>query len=196
LHGIRTGIAQQLRLIEELLDVSRVIQGNLPLTRHTFALTSVVRSTVESMHAAALGRGIDLTFSDLSFRYTTEETIIESDPCRVQQALHLLLSHAMERSPQHETVEVSMLRERNHAAVCVAHRCSHAASGDARADEDMSANMSIHQKDSRQQMNLLLARCLAERMGGNMTTTLSSKGDKMSHTLRLPLPVCAEMQTQ
>jgi signal transduction histidine kinase len=185
LHGIRTGIAQQLRLIEELVDVSRVIQGKLPLTRHTFALAPVAQSAVESLRASALSRRINL-----ACRYPAEDTFIESDPCRIQQALHLLLSHALEGSPQYGTVNFSVLRRPRHAAIRITHCCSEAASHANQSD----GNRPVCQKDSRQLMNLLLARCLTERLGGNMTTQLSRKGDKMSHILLLPLSGCTAVQ--
>jgi signal transduction histidine kinase len=186
LHGIRTGITQQLRLIEELMDVSRVIQGKLPLTCHTFVLAPAAQSAVESLRATALSRRIKL-----ACRYPDEEILIESDPCRVQQALYLLLSHALERSPQDGSVSFRVLRRRRHAAICITHCCDDAATD---ANNQSDGNRPICQKDSRQQMNLLLARCLAERLGGNMTTRPSRTGDNMSHTLLLPLSGSTERQ--
>src|SRR5438445_13284887 len=49
LAGIRSGVEQQARLIEDLLDASRIMSGKLPLRRQPVALRPTVQAAVERL---------------------------------------------------------------------------------------------------------------------------------------------------
>jgi CheY-like chemotaxis protein len=89
-NGIRTGISQQVRLIEDLLDVTRMLSGKLRLVVQPFAMLPVIQSAVESVQEAADAKGISIS-SD--YRIMDEQT--EGDPSRIQQAFCNLLSNAV-----------------------------------------------------------------------------------------------------
>jgi len=60
LAGIKTGVEQQVRLIEDLLDATRVMSGKLRLTREPFVLRAALESALNSVHALAAERHITL----------------------------------------------------------------------------------------------------------------------------------------
>lgn len=178
MQGIRNGVAQQLRILEELLDISRVIEGKLPLTRHTFSLQLIVQSAVNSIRPKAKARQLILRFDS-----RMETGKMESDPCRVQQCISLLLSYAIHASPPREEIRLSLENEKGHARLSV--RQAYASDG---MQEKADAGAAIaSQRPSRQDMDLLLARCLAELLEGELVSETDSTGRQSVHTLTLPL---------
>lgn len=90
LAGIKTGVEQQVRLIEDLLDATRVMSGKLRLTREPFVLRAALESALNSVHALAAERRITL--------HTTIELNdheIDGDADRVEQIVWNLLTNAI-----------------------------------------------------------------------------------------------------
>jgi len=90
LAGIRTGVAQQVRLIEDLLDATRVMSGKLRLTRQPFALRMALERALGSVRAQATERHITLHETVL---LGTQE--INGDADRIQQIVWNLLANAI-----------------------------------------------------------------------------------------------------
>lgn len=90
LAGIKTGVEQQVRLIEDLLDATRVMSGKLRLTRAPFALRTALEGALNSVHTLASERGITLhTTIDVN------EHEIDGDADRVEQIVWNLLTNAI-----------------------------------------------------------------------------------------------------
>ncbi|HEX7633918.1 MAG TPA: ATP-binding protein [Noviherbaspirillum sp.] len=90
LAGIKTGVGQQVRLIEDLLDVTRMMSGKLRLVKQPLALLPLLQAAVESVQPMAAAQSIDLI---CTYRITSEQ--IEGDSDRVQQIFWNLLSNAI-----------------------------------------------------------------------------------------------------
>ena len=90
LQGIKTGVAQQVRLIEDLLDVTRMMSGKLRLVKQPLALLPVLQAAMESVRGMAAAKRIRLA---CTYRITSEQ--IEGDSDRVQQIFWNLLSNAV-----------------------------------------------------------------------------------------------------
>jgi PAS domain S-box-containing protein len=95
LQGIKTGVGQQVRLIEDLLDVTRMMSGRLRLVKQPLALLPLLQAAVESVRGMAAAKHIDIT---CNYRITSEQ--IEGDSDRVQQIFWNLLSNAVKFTPQ------------------------------------------------------------------------------------------------
>ncbi|MCY6489817.1 ATP-binding protein [Leptolyngbya sp. GGD] len=99
----------QSRLIEDLLDISRIIQGKLLLNPTIVDLTQIISAAVETVRLAAAAKNIQLT---LTFNPTAP---VSADPVRLQQAICNLLTNAVKFTPDGGTVTVT-LRSSDHRA--------------------------------------------------------------------------------
>ncbi len=96
----------QATLIEDLLDVSRIVTGKLALIQEPIAIGRAVVSAVESARPTASARGVALTV-----RVTEDCGEVLGDPARLQQVLWNLLSNALKFTPHGGHVEVRAARE-------------------------------------------------------------------------------------
>jgi PAS domain S-box-containing protein len=95
----------QNRLIEDLLDVSRIISGKLRLEVMTIKPINIVESALETVRPAAEAKGIKIQISgerDISH--------ISGDPNRLQQVIWNLLSNAIKFTPQDGEVKLEIER--------------------------------------------------------------------------------------
>ena len=104
----------QAQLINDLLDVSRIITGKLRLDVRTVEVASLVRIAVDSLRPAADEKSIRL---DTALDST--ETPVLGDPERLQQVLWNLLSNAIKFTPEGGLVRVRLEREGRHACISV-----------------------------------------------------------------------------
>jgi PAS domain S-box-containing protein len=109
----RNGRAQA-QLIEELLDMSRIINGKLRLDVQPVDLQAVVSEAIESVRPAAEGKGIRLT-KVLDPRGGP----ITGDPNRIHQILWNLLSNAIKFTPRGGRVQVFLHRVNSHVEITV-----------------------------------------------------------------------------
>lgn len=93
LNGVRTGVEQQVRLIEEVVDTTRQATRHLRIERapaRVGALLQAVLDNIEQSVAAPRGAGIDSDLSGLA-----EQATLDIDAERVWQAVWVMLDHAM-----------------------------------------------------------------------------------------------------
>ncbi|MDX2242890.1 MAG: PAS domain S-box protein [Leptolyngbyaceae cyanobacterium bins.302] len=95
----------QTQLIEDLLDVSRILRGKLVLNAAPVNLATTIESAIETVRLAAEAKAIDLQF-DLSASPTA--SIVSGDEGRLQQIIWNLLSNAVKFTPEGGRVEVRL----------------------------------------------------------------------------------------
>ncbi|HEX4997182.1 MAG TPA: ATP-binding protein [Terriglobia bacterium] len=108
LRGIDTidrNARSQQRLIEEILDVSRIISGKFTYNPGPIEMLPIVEAAVESIRPIAEHLGIRFE-TDLAAR----DAAVFGDPDRLLQMMSNLLSNAVKFTPEHGTVRVSLLR--------------------------------------------------------------------------------------
>ncbi|MDV2991579.1 MAG: Sensor histidine kinase RcsC [Chroococcidiopsis sp. SAG 2025] len=120
LETIERNAQAQSQLLEDLLDVSRMIRGNLRLTLAPVNLLNVVDSTVTSLKLAAQAKNIDLQFgiqnSEFRSRSVASASIpnspfmVSGDLHRLQQIVTNLLTNAIKFTPNGGRVEISLKR--------------------------------------------------------------------------------------
>lgn len=101
--ALERAIAAQVRLIEDLVDSSRVITGKLRLDVTTVELVDVVRSALETIRPAAEARSIELVV-DLDHPITD----VRGDAGRLEQLFWNLLSNAVKFTRPGGRISVSM----------------------------------------------------------------------------------------
>ena len=95
LEAIERNATAQAQLIEDILDVSRIISGKLRLIPQAVDFISVVRAAVESIKPAVEARRIRI-----ETRLNAPAVSVRGDPSRLQQVIWNLLSNAVKFSPE------------------------------------------------------------------------------------------------
>jgi signal transduction histidine kinase/CheY-like chemotaxis protein len=95
----------QVRLIEEILDISRIMTGKLRLDLKTLDLASIVRASVNVVSPSAQAKGIIL-----EVMVAAEACPFYGDPVRLQQVCWNLLSNAVKFTPKGGRVGVRLTR--------------------------------------------------------------------------------------
>ncbi len=114
LETIERNAKSQAQLIEDLLDVSRVITGKLRLNIGPVDLASVINAAIDSVQLAAESKGIHLEVRlDPSARHT------QGDASRLQQVVWNLLSNAIKFTPAGGHVEVRLERAEGNVQIRV-----------------------------------------------------------------------------
>ena len=114
LEVIERNAKLQTQLIEDLLDVSRIISGSLRLQIRPIALGPVVEAAVANAHPGAQAKRIRL---DLVLHPSAVTTA--GDPVRIQQIVSNLLVNAVKFTPPGGTVEVRLERSGPEAQIVV-----------------------------------------------------------------------------
>ena len=104
----------QARLIDDMLDVSRIISGKLRLDAQPVDLTAVINSAVDTLRPAADAKEIRI-YVVLDFG----AGMVLGDPVRLQQIVWNLLSNAIKFTPKQGSVQVSLQRVNSHVEVTV-----------------------------------------------------------------------------
>src|SRR5262249_30820820 len=101
---VRNARAQS-QLIEDLLDISRVITGKLTLNVRSVELAQIIEAAIDSIRPAAEAKSIQLRA-----RLGSRGGLVLGDPNRLQQIVWNLLSNAVKFTPRNGRVEVSLRR--------------------------------------------------------------------------------------
>ena len=107
-HGIEVigrNVAVQMRLIDELLDLSRVMSGKIPVEIRHLNLLSVVEAAAETFKPSATAKGIRLQMV-----LDSEAGEIFGDPERLQQVMGNLISNAIKFTPKGGRVHITLER--------------------------------------------------------------------------------------
>jgi PAS domain S-box-containing protein len=114
LETVERNTRLQMQLVEDLLDVSRIVTGKLHLDVRPVALGDVVEAATEAVAAAAQQKSITV-----SRRVEPEVPIVEADPNRLQQVVANLLSNAVKFTPEGGRVDVVVALDGPHAQITV-----------------------------------------------------------------------------
>jgi PAS domain S-box-containing protein len=174
----------QAQLVEDLLDVSRIIAGKLSLDLRPVALGPIVDGVIESTAAAAAAKSIVVN------RHVDPDLPrIEADANRLQQVLANLLSNALKFTPVGGRVDVAAVRVADKVRLAVAD------SGDGLApdvaphifDRFRQADSTITRQYGGLGLGLSIVRHIVERHGG--TVDASSEGIGRGATFTVTLPI-------
>ncbi len=182
--GIKTGVEQQVRLIDDLLDATRIITGKLSLLLTPVKLAPVIAASVESVRDKVLDKHIVLT-TEIELG---DETI-EGDADRLQQIVWNLLSNAIKFTTAGGHVWLTASHEGDFAVIRVRD------DGRGIDAEFLPQLFERFRRDetgnSRGQgglgLGLMLVRNLCELHRGNVVAASPGRGLGALFTVRLPL---------
>jgi PAS domain S-box-containing protein len=110
---VRSARAQR-KLIDDLLDISRIMTGKLRLDVRSVELAPIIESVVDGVRPAADARNIHLQTA-----LDSSTGAISGDPDRLQQIIWNLLSNAIKFTPEGGRVEVRLERINSHVEITI-----------------------------------------------------------------------------
>jgi signal transduction histidine kinase/ActR/RegA family two-component response regulator len=113
-QAIYTSARHQAQLVNELLDVARIMSGKLRLDLAAVDLKDIVRGAVEVVQPAADAKGIDVAAED-----DLPAAIVYGDATRLQQVVSNLLSNSVKFTPSGGSVRVYLRRDDDCAELAV-----------------------------------------------------------------------------
>lgn len=114
LQTIERSARAQLQLIEDLLDISRIIRGQLRLTLQPTHLTQVIQAALDSVQPSASQKGIALRAT-----LAPEMGLVLGDPDRLQQIVWNLLTNAVKFTPHGGQIDVKLEFQTDRVAIIV-----------------------------------------------------------------------------
>lgn len=183
LEVIERNARLQAQLIEDLLDVARIIEGKMRLQVRPLNLAEVVENAVETIRPAAEAK-------DVRLQLVLDSTVtLSGDPQRLQQVVWNLLSNAVKFTPKGGRVHVVLERVNSHVEIAVSD------TGEGIAAEQLSrlferfwqADSSSTRVHTGLGLGLSIVRHLAELHGGTVTAESAGPGQGSRFTVKLPL---------
>jgi len=189
LETIERNTLAQAQLIEDLLDVSRIVTGKLRLQKKPVDLADIVRAAVATVQPAADARGIAL-----DVQINMPDGGLMGDPSRLQQVVWNLLSNAIKFSPEHGRVAVTLTSDDTHAALSVSDR----GIGIPPAflpfvfDRFRQADSTITRSHGGLGVGLAIVRHVVEMHGGTVEAFSEGENRGATFTVRMPLDRAAK----
>jgi signal transduction histidine kinase/ActR/RegA family two-component response regulator len=184
LEIIERNTKSQAQLIEDLLEVSRIITGNLRLRMSPAELSMVVQAALDSLHPTAEAKSITVEYS-----HEAGAGLVWGDAHRLQQVVWNLLSNAIKFTPKGGHVSVQLARSGSHAQVRVRD------SGQGIAPDFLphvferfrQADGSSTRRHGGLGLGLAIVRHLVELHGGTVGADSEGEGQGATFTVQLPL---------
>jgi len=110
LETIERNAKIQNQLIDDLLDISRIIRGKLKFNPRNCNLVPIINSAIETVSLAAQAKEINLHFDphDGELPDSTSAVMVSGDSDRLQQVIWNLLTNAIKFTPQGGNVEIRL----------------------------------------------------------------------------------------
>lgn len=181
---IRVSAIQQSELIEDLLDVSRIMVNKLVLNQTTARLSEIVLSAVAAHSPAAAEAGVQLDFS-----HDQDERFVHADVRRLRQAVSNLVANGIKFTPRGGRVEVTLRHHADRAEVVVR---DNGVGIDPQFlprlfERFRQADTSTTRRHGGMGIGLWLTRNLLERHGGTVVGESEGPGRGAKFTITLPL---------
>src|SRR5262245_26900234 len=172
----------QAKLVEDLLDLARIVAGKLRLDRRPVMVEHIVKSPVESVHHAAIAKSVTI-----SMTASPDTVTVDGDPARLEQVMLNLLSNAVKFTPSGGNVDVLVRRRDDGMEVRVRD------SGQGISSEELPHLFDrFHQGSSARSLSgslglgLTIARQIVEAHGGSIEACSDGEGTGATFVVRLP----------
>jgi signal transduction histidine kinase/DNA-binding response OmpR family regulator len=185
-------LRQMTRLIEELLDVARISQGKIVLTREKVDLNAVITASVETVQPA-----IDARNQVLEVTPPAHPVWLQGDFARLSQILSNLLSNAAKFSEKNTVVELRTQVHEGSVAVTVRDQGIGIEAELLPRVFDLftQGQRALDRSQGGLGIGLTLARRLAQMHGGTIEAASRGVGQGCEFTLRLPcVPLTGETE--
>ncbi|HEX8089905.1 MAG TPA: ATP-binding protein [Blastocatellia bacterium] len=174
----------QAQLIEDILDVSRIIAGKFHLEMRMADLVPIIDNVIESLQPIADANGVQLRWS-----IDPLVEVVSCDPIRLQQVIWNLLSNAIKFTPPAGQVEIKLERVDSTAQITVTD------TGEGISQEFLpyvfdrfrQSDSSYARQHSGLGLGLAIAHHVTQLHGGTIEARSAGKGLGATFTVKLPL---------
>ncbi|HZP10953.1 MAG TPA: ATP-binding protein [Nevskiaceae bacterium] len=183
---IERNVLQQTQLVDDLLDMSRIVSGQMRLDVQTIMPHSFVQAAIESVRPAAEARGVRV---DIALDPSAGP--VSGDPSRLQQVVWNLLSNALKFTPGGGRIHVTLERVNSHIEINV----SDTGVGIDREllphvfERFRQGDSSITRRQGGLGLGLAIVKHIVDRHGGQVHAKSAGKGQ--GATFRVQMPVVA-----
>lgn len=178
-RSIATSAALQAHLIDDLLDVSRIMTNKFAITEGQVDLRDVIDDSVSGMRPIAAAKEIALE------KHMKESVVIEGDAARLRQVLTNLLTNAIKFTPAGGVIEIRLSHDESFAVIDV---CD--------TGEGISAEFLPHVFERRAQaterrfaglgLGLAIVKHIIELHRGSVEVRSEGEGKGATFTIRVP----------
>jgi signal transduction histidine kinase/CheY-like chemotaxis protein len=177
----------QTQLIEDLLDMSRIISGKVRLDVQHVDLNVVIEAAVDAVAPTAAAKGVRLQ----KVLDSRAANTVMGDAARLQQVFWNLLTNAIKFTPRHGRVQIFLQRADSHVEVSVrdtgqgikAEFLPHV------FERFRQADASTTRKQGGLGLGLALVKSLTEMHGGSVHVKSGGEGQGSTFSVRLPLAI-------
>src|SRR5262245_13568639 len=177
-------VEQISRLVEDIMDASRVVRGKVRIRKQRTDIAAVLQRAIETCRPMLDERG-----QQLALTLPDEPIPLDADPMRLAQVFSNLLTNAIKYSPEKSRIELSASREDGRAAVRVRDF------GFGIAPEMLGrifelftqGNVSLDRAQGGLGIGLTTARSLVEMHGGVIEALSEGPGKGSEFIVRLPI---------
>ena len=114
LEAIERNASLQARLVDDLLDVSRIVSGKLAFDMSLVDLAAIVEAAIDSVRPTLLAKGLEIATT-----IDQERVTVLGDARRLQQVVWNLLTNAIKFTPAGGRIEIVLARDETSATISV-----------------------------------------------------------------------------
>ena len=206
IETIKRNAKAQAQIIDDILDVSRIITGNLYLELHPMELESVMESAINVVRPTAEAKGLHIEVD-----FDQQPTVVSGDANRLQQVFWNLLSNAVKFTPAGGKVTVQLRQVNSEVEITVADtgqgitaeflpfvfdRFRQADSTSTRHHGGLGLGLAIARHLIEIHGGAIEAKSPGPGKGATFTVRLPSVGSKVAPTITLDTKIDAELESE
>lgn len=177
-------VVQMVRLVNDLVDVSRVTRGKIELLKQPVDVSTAVRQAVETVEPVITSKR-----QELDIVVPVEPGIVDADFTRLVQVVGNLLSNASKYSPVGGRIDLTVTRD-DQGAISIHVRDNGLGMTEAQLprifDLFMQVDSSLERSAGGLGIGLTLAKTLVEMHGGTITARSEGRGKGSEFIVQLP----------
>jgi PAS domain S-box-containing protein len=177
-------VNHMIRLVDDLMEVSRITRGKIELRREHVELAAIIRSAVETSQPLVASGG-----HQLALAIPPEPLMLDADPVRLAQVFANLLNNAAKYTPHRGQIWLTVRRENDEVVVSVRDTgIGIAADKLPRVFEMFTQIHGTHRNShSGLGIGLTLVQSLVQMHGGSVSASSGGPGMGSEFVVRLPL---------
>lgn len=180
----------QVTLVDDLLDMGRIISGKLKISTKRLNLLPVIEAAIDTVRPAALAKEIEIVAE-----WPYEEVLIDGDSARLQQSFWNLLSNAVKFTPVKGTIWVMV--ETDSAGVSISVRDTGPGIDEALLPRIFDRFFQVDSSSTRTHgglgLGLAIVKSLVDLHGGEISV-ISRKGQGATFVIKLPIASASKLE--